>query len=128
MGNVQYDFKNKLVMVSAGGKGIGRAIVDSFLECGAMVASFSRSIEETRQDNLLLMKGDINDHNFLESFHREVVDHFSDHPYVKRQGCVYGLFSPSGNVNLVFLCISSYLSVRIEMESIVCSTFCWVKQ
>ena len=76
MGNVQYDFKNKLVMVSAGGKGIGRAIVDSFLESGAMVASFSRSIEETRQDNLLLMKGDINDHNFLEIFHREVVGHF----------------------------------------------------
>ena len=49
-----------------------KKIVDSFLESGAMVASFSRSIEETRQDNLLLMKGDINDHNFLESFHKTI--------------------------------------------------------
>jgi len=76
MTKTKYNFKNKLVLVTAGSKGIGKAIVDAFLDSGAMVAAFSRNVENIQNEKLLMMQGDLNDSVFLNNFYEEAISYF----------------------------------------------------
>ncbi|MBK86319.1 MAG: 3-oxoacyl-ACP reductase [Flavobacteriaceae bacterium] len=71
-------FKDKTVIVTAGTKGIGKAVVEAFIEEGAQVATCSRNPEilTLENDRLLKVSGDIKELNFLHEFHKSVEDHF----------------------------------------------------
>lgn len=85
-------FKNKKVIVTAGTDGIGRAIVDGFIEGGAKVAVCARSdnnlalLKEKHGDQILVKSADLLDPNNAKSFVQEVVtewgkvDHFVFNP------------------------------------------------
>lgn len=54
---MELDFKNKVVMVTGGSRGIGRGIVKLFSEAGARVAFTYQSNEEAAQRTLKELKG-----------------------------------------------------------------------
>lgn len=72
-------FKDKTIIVTAGSKGIGRAVVRAFLDEGANVATCSRNCEVLSEENKRLFKvsGDIKDIKFLSDFHKSVENHFN---------------------------------------------------
>ena len=49
MGNVQFDFKGKRVLVTGGGQGIGRKITEDFLSSGAEVIVWEKSLKNLEQ-------------------------------------------------------------------------------
>ncbi len=71
-------FKDKTVVVTAGTKGIGEAVVKAFLKEGANVATCSRNSEEMNEENQRLFKisGDIKDAKFLIDFHQSAERYF----------------------------------------------------
>lgn len=76
MSNIKYNFSNKLVIVTAGSKGIGKSIVNSFLDAGARVATFSRNCQNQKDDNLFQLQGDISDSDFLNHFYSSLTTYF----------------------------------------------------
>ena len=75
-------FENKVIIVTGGTKGIGKACVDYFLERGARVASWGRAIpgEGTsvrRNDgNLLYQKVDVSDEAAIKEAVQEAIETF----------------------------------------------------
>ncbi len=57
------DFKDKVVLVTGGSRGIGRAVVEAFLEQGALVAAVSKSRPEWAENrtNLIWKPADVSD-------------------------------------------------------------------
>lgn len=57
------DFKDKVVLVTGGSRGIGRAVVEAFLEQGALVAAVSKSRPEWAENrtNLIWKAADVSD-------------------------------------------------------------------
>lgn len=52
--------QNKVAIVTGAGNGIGKATVERFLQEGAKVVAFDRSVDETLQhENLVWLKGDV---------------------------------------------------------------------
>lgn len=71
-------FKNKTVIVTAGTKGIGKAIVEGFLEEGANVATCSRNSKalDLKNKRLFKISGDIRQLSFLKDFHESAKNFF----------------------------------------------------
>lgn len=82
--SIKYSFNDKLVVVTAGSKGIGAAVAKSFYDSGAMVATCARDkqkLEELQsecsdKDRMFVLPGDIKDLKFLETFHQEILNKF----------------------------------------------------
>ena len=75
--NIDLDIpRNKLVIVTAGSKGIGKSIVNAFLDAGARVATFSRNCKSQKDDTLFQLQGDISDPDFLNHFHSSLTTYF----------------------------------------------------
>lgn len=75
---------NKVCVVTGAGKGIGRAILERFVEEGARLAVITRSSEDVElikrelsvKDNVYCMSGDVADEDTCEKFIHAVVENF----------------------------------------------------
>ncbi len=84
MGTVQYDFGDRVAIVTGAARGVGRAIVNAFVDAGARVAAADRDTEglaETcrpHDDRVLPITADISDPDGAKSIVDGAVDHFGD--------------------------------------------------
>lgn len=62
-GSVRYDHSGRVVLVSGGASGIGRAICDGFLASGASVACLDIKRSEDLPENVLFIQGDTSSEN-----------------------------------------------------------------
>jgi len=77
---VVLDFKGKLVIVTGGTKGIGRAIVEAFLTTNAeVIATYSKdekAVEilksDLKNEKLEIVKCDVSDYSQVEAFYRKI--------------------------------------------------------
>jgi NAD(P)-dependent dehydrogenase (short-subunit alcohol dehydrogenase family) len=79
-----YDFKDKVVVVTGGSRGIGKAIAMKFAEAGAKLAIIYRSNQATAKATLDLLSGsdhlalqaDVADEEQVESTVAKIINHF----------------------------------------------------
>lgn len=69
------ELPGRVVVVTGGARGIGRAIVDRLVECGARVASIDLSADAARE-GVLPLQGDVADPQRMAELAEEVVDAF----------------------------------------------------
>ncbi|MEX1666530.1 SDR family oxidoreductase [Zhongshania arctica] len=74
------DFKDKIVIVTGGGKGVGRGISERFLQCGAKVIICGRSEPESlpcaNGENAVFLPLDVRDADAIQLFVDTVVSDF----------------------------------------------------
>ena len=75
------NFKDKIVVITGGSDGIGKALVAQFLALGAKVATCGRNenklsalADEFPQSNILISKVDVSNQNQSEAFIKQVLD------------------------------------------------------
>lgn len=71
------DLTGKVAIVTGGAQGIGKAIVDAFLDCGAKVAVVDREINsENPNDQIVYFQADVTKSEQVEKAVQEVAKHF----------------------------------------------------
>lgn len=77
------DLTNKVAIITGGTKGIGRAIVQAFLDCGANVGIVSRNYKQAKEiadhfglDRAIPIQADVSSQTDVEHMVSEVVNHF----------------------------------------------------
>ncbi|MCD6574880.1 3-oxoacyl-[acyl-carrier-protein] reductase [Candidatus Aerophobetes bacterium] len=74
------DLKDKVAIVTGGAQGIGRAICQKFIQCGAKIAIFDISegaLFDERGENQFFFKVDVSNLQQVEEAVRQVIDKFS---------------------------------------------------
>ena len=76
----------KVIVVTGGGSGLGKAMTSYFLELGAKVAITSRKLEKLERTakelhdatggDCFAVASDVRDYEQVEQMHKQVVDHF----------------------------------------------------
>ena len=84
----QFDFKNQTAIVTGGTRGIGRAISNRFLACGARVIAVYAGNDEAalvfkeenkpHEDRLDVRKCDVSDYEQVEAFYRSIEKDYPD--------------------------------------------------
>lgn len=89
------DFKNKVCVVTGGANGIGRCIVQEFLEEGANVAfidtdevSGQELLKQYAQDRIQFVAGDITEEKVLAEFAEQVLCKFHHVDFLVHNACV----------------------------------------
>ena len=86
-GNV-LEFYNKTVVVTGGANGIGRCIVEEFLEKGAKVAVVDVSESKLENERLIHYVGDITEESVLKDFSMVVIEKFGHVDYLVNNACI----------------------------------------
>ena len=74
--NIEFDFRNNFVLIVGGSRGIGRGVVEAFLEAGSRVLYSSRSpMKNPKSNDALHIPVDISDETEIEKLF-EVVDSY----------------------------------------------------
>tara|TARA_X000001036_G_scaffold439842_1_gene492619 strand:- start:2415 stop:3206 length:792 start_codon:yes stop_codon:yes gene_type:complete len=76
--DMETQFKNKMVMVTGGSKGIGFAAMETFHRLGAMVTTCARNVDDIKinGDRFFKLAGDIKDPAFIKEFHNSSTEFF----------------------------------------------------
>ena len=74
---MNFDFKNKNILIIGGSSGIGLSIVTEFLKSNAKVYSISRNIKKIELAKKYLKKKNIEKHAFFISAEENTIDEFS---------------------------------------------------
>jgi len=85
------DYQDKVVVITGGANGIGRALVEGFSNMGAKVAVIDKDSSEKSQNssgNSLFMVGDISEESVLREFARQVLERFGSVDYLINNACV----------------------------------------
>jgi len=85
------DYQDKVVVVTGGANGIGRALVEGFLAKGAKVAVIDIDGSEKahlQSGNVLFREGDLSKEEVLVGFAKEVVGRFGSIDYLINNACM----------------------------------------
>ena len=89
------EFKDKICVVTGGSNGIGKSIVEQFLNAGAKVCFIdvdkegaNELINKYDRDNLLYFHGDISDEDVLNRFYNLIISKYKKIDYLINNACI----------------------------------------
>lgn len=97
------DYKDKVAVVTGGANGIGRALVEEFLKCGARVASIDLDREAAQdltsrfdRNQLFFMEGDVAVESTLQQFAQAIRVQWGKVDYLINNACISrgGIMTP----------------------------------
>lgn len=119
MSNIKWDFKDKVVVITGGAKGIGRDMVREFIKTGAKVAVMDK---EDWEEATFYYRGDITEEERLNEFAELVIKMFGGIDYLINNACLSnkGLLSDCGfedfNYVLKVGVTAPYMLTKLFME------------
>ncbi len=119
MGNIKWDFKDKVVVITGGAKGIGRNMVQEFMKAGAKVAVMDK---EDQGEATFYFSGDLTEEEKLSEFAELVIKQFKRIDYLINNACLSnkGLLSDCGfeefNYVLKVGVTAPYMLTKLFME------------
>ncbi|MBP2034045.1 NAD(P)-dependent dehydrogenase (short-subunit alcohol dehydrogenase family) [Clostridium algifaecis] len=89
------NFNDKVCVITGGANGIGRCIVESFLNSGAKVAVIDTDLDSEQMimsqysnDRLYIFHGDITEEHVLNNFANQVIQQFKKIDYLINNACI----------------------------------------
>jgi NAD(P)-dependent dehydrogenase (short-subunit alcohol dehydrogenase family) len=119
MSNINWDFKDKVVVITGGAKGIGNDMVREFIKAGAKVAVMDK---EVQGDGMLYYSGDLTEEERLIDFVGLVIKKFEKIDYLINNACLSkkGLLSGCNfedfNYVLKVGVVAPYMLTKLFME------------
>jgi NAD(P)-dependent dehydrogenase (short-subunit alcohol dehydrogenase family) len=97
------DLKDRVVVITGGARGMGRAYVNAFLEAGAKVVATDRSWADTDKpagDNILTADMDVTDNAQIEKAYQAAIDRFGTIDVLINNAAMRqrDLFAPTGRI------------------------------
>ncbi len=119
MSNKKWDFKDKVVVITGGAKGIGRDMVREFIKAGAKVAVIDK---EEQGEATFYYQGDLTEEVSLNEFVELVIKKFGRIDYLINNACLSnkGLLSGCGFENFNYVLkvgvTAPYMLTKLFME------------